>query len=67
MVANPVTLRIEPMTVADLAAIHEIERASFTAPCAPSSSCFGTTRWSASGIERWKILVARFTAPQSTT
>jgi ribosomal-protein-alanine N-acetyltransferase len=37
VVANPVTLRIEPMTVADLPAVHEIERASFTAPWPPES------------------------------
>ena len=37
MVANPVTLRIEPMTVADLPAVHAIERASFTAPWPPES------------------------------
>ena len=37
MVANPVTLRIEPMTVADLPGVHAIERASFTAPWPPES------------------------------
>lgn len=37
MVANPVTLRIEPMKVADLPAVHTIERASFTAPWPPES------------------------------
>ena len=44
-----------------------ISKASLTAPCAPSSPCVGTTRCSASGIEIWMTLVARFTAPHRTT
>src|ERR1044072_5672296 len=37
MVANAVILRVEPMTVADLPALHAIERASFVAPWPPES------------------------------
>ena len=33
MVARlPLTLRVEPMTIADIAAVHDIERASFPVP-----------------------------------
>ena len=44
-----------------------ISKASLTAPCASASPSAGTTRCSASGMERWTMLVARLTAPQSTT
>ena len=40
---------------------------SLTAPCAAASSCVGTTRCSATGIETWMKLTSRLTAPQIAT
>ena len=50
-----------------LAGTMAMSSESFTMPWTAVSSCVGTRRCSATGIERWMKFTARLTAPQSAT
>ena len=68
MLATAPALKVTRRAISSDGQHRDHAATSLTAPCAASSSSrVGTTRCSASGMERWMKLVTIEIAPQSTT